>query len=72
MLTTADGHNQPRFKVFQLISFELYFVSCLQLDLSGMGNPIRIESPASTALPVIEAHRHFHLVTVIVHAKATL
>ena len=36
-----------------------------------MGNPIRrIESPASTALQVIEAHRLFHLVTVIVHGKA--
>ena len=33
-----------------------------------MGNPFRrIESPASTALQVIEAHRLFHLVTVIVH-----
>ena len=38
-----------------------------------MGNPIRrIESPASTALWVIEAHRLFHLVTVIVHGKALL
>ena len=36
-----------------------------------MGNPFRrIESPASTALQVIEAHRLFHLVTVIVHGKA--
>ena len=36
-----------------------------------MGKPIRrIESPASTALQVIEAHRLFHLVTVIVHEKA--
>ena len=36
-----------------------------------MGNPLRrIESPASTALQVIEAHRLFHLVTVIVHGKA--
>ena len=36
-----------------------------------MGNPIRkIESPASTALQVIEAHRLFHLVTMIVHGKA--
>ena len=38
-----------------------------------MGNPIRrIESPASTALWVIEAHRLFHLVAVIVHGKALL
>ena len=36
-----------------------------------MGNPFRrIKSPASTALQVIEAHRLFHLVTVIVHGKA--
>ena len=36
-----------------------------------MGNPFRrIESPASTALQVIEAHRLFHLVTVIGHGKA--
>ena len=36
-----------------------------------MGNPFRrIESPASTTLQVIEAHRLFHLVTVIVHGKA--
>ena len=35
-----------------------------------MDNPIRIESPASTALQVIEAHRLFHFVTVIVHGKA--
>ena len=36
-----------------------------------MGNPFRrIESPASAALQVIEAHRLFHLVTVIVHRKA--
>ena len=36
-----------------------------------MGNPFRrIESPASTALQFIEAHRLFHLVTVIVHGKA--
>ena len=36
-----------------------------------MGNPFRIiESPASTALQVIEARRLFHLVTVIVHGKA--
>ena len=35
-----------------------------------MGNPFRrIESPASTAVQVIEAHRLFHLVTVIVHGK---
>ena len=38
-----------------------------------MGNSIRrIESPASTALQVIEAHRLFHLVTVMVHGKAML
>ena len=38
-----------------------------------MGNPIRrIESPANTALQVIEAHRLFHLVTVIVYGKAML
>ena len=36
-----------------------------------MGNPIRrIKFPANTALQVIEAHRLFHLVTVIVHEKA--
>ena len=36
-----------------------------------MDNPIRrIESLASTALQVIEGHRFFHLVTVIVHGKA--
>ena len=36
-----------------------------------MGNPFRrIESPASTALQIIDAHRLFHLVTVIVHGKA--
>ena len=36
-----------------------------------MGNPFRrIESPASTALQVIVAHRLFHLVTVIIHGKA--
>ena len=36
-----------------------------------MGNPInRIESPASTALQVIEAHRLFHQFMVIVHGKA--
>ena len=35
-----------------------------------MGNPFRrIESPASTALQVIEPHRLFHLVTVIVHGN---
>ena len=36
-----------------------------------MDNPIRrIESPASTALQVIEAHRLLHLVTIITHGKA--
>ena len=36
-----------------------------------MPNPIRrTESPASTALLVIEAHTLFHLVTVIVDGKA--
>ena len=36
-----------------------------------MGNPIRrTESPARTALQVIEAHKLFHLVTVIVHGQA--
>ena len=37
-----------------------------------MGNPIkRIESPASTALQVIEARKLFHLVTVIVYGNTT-
>ena len=36
-----------------------------------MGNPIRgIESPASTALQVIEAQRLFLLVAVIIYGKA--
>ena len=46
-------------------------MSLLPSDLFGVGNPIgSIESPASTALQVIEAHRLFYVVTVIVQGKA--
>ena len=33
VLTTANGHNQPGYKVFYLVWFELYFVWSLPSDL---------------------------------------
>ena len=65
------GITNPGFKFSNYFDLNYFFVSLLPSDLSGMGNPIRrIESPASTALQVIEAHRLFHLVTVMVRGKA--
>ena len=73
MLATVDEQNQARFKVFQLVWFELYFVWSLSSDLSGTSNPIRnIESPARTASQVMEARQLFHrvkMIDTIIHRK---
>jgi len=65
--TTANEHYQSGFKVFHLVVFELHFVWPLSTDLPGMGNPNRrFLSPASTAVQVMEAHKHFHCGKVVV------
>jgi len=50
---------------------ELQFVWHLAADLPGMGNPNRrFLSPASTAVQVMEAHKHFHRDKVVVRENA--
>ena len=66
MLYTAIEHSLPEFD-------ELLFVWSLPFDLSGMSDPIKkFYLLASIARQVIETHKLFHHVKVVVHGKVNL